>query len=179
MIWVIIGPLWPNIGEAYKLSATPERISHRSSALGGSFFRPILGWSTERFGGRRTGLIGLGVTLIPLLLAWQVADSFSGFLAVGLLLGIAGASFAAALPLASSGIRLHRKGWLWGSPALGTAVPCSRRCLLHASPGHPGWRSVFGLILIPVAMVWIVFFLMAKNAPGQRKVKQWSTMPLF
>src|SRR6185369_17187815 len=100
MVWVILGPLGPFIGETYKLSATQKGFLTAVPLLGGSFFRPILGWSTERFGGRRTGLIGLGVTLIPLVLTWQVVDSFSAFLGVGLLLGIAGASFAAALPLA-------------------------------------------------------------------------------
>src|SRR3954454_23147861 len=95
MVWVILGPLGPFIGEAYKLSATEKGFLTAVPLLGGSIFRPILGWSTERFGGRKTGLVGLGVTILPLLLAWLVADSFADFLGVGLLLGVAGASFAA------------------------------------------------------------------------------------
>ena len=82
MVWVILGPLGPFIGEAYKLSATQKGFLTAIPLLGGSFFRPILGWSTERFGGRRTGLIGLSVSLIPLLIAWKLADSFSAFLAL-------------------------------------------------------------------------------------------------
>src|SRR5580704_12487448 len=76
MVWVILGPLGPFIGESLKLSATQKGLLTAVPLLGGSFFRPILGWMTERFGGRRTGLIGLGLTLIPLLLAWKVANSF-------------------------------------------------------------------------------------------------------
>src|SRR5215831_12479927 len=92
MAWVLLGPLAPFLGEALKLTATQKGILTAIPLLGGSFFRPILGWMTERFGGRRTGLIGLGVTLIPLFIGWQFATQFGHFLALGLLLGVAGAS---------------------------------------------------------------------------------------
>src|SRR3569832_1105834 len=101
MVWVILGPLGPFIGESLKLSATQKGLMTAVPLLGGSFFRPILGWMTERIGGRRTGQIGLAVRLLPLFLGWQVATDFGHFLALGILLGVAGASFAAALPLAS------------------------------------------------------------------------------
>jgi NNP family nitrate/nitrite transporter-like MFS transporter len=43
-----------------------------------------------------------------------------------------------------------------------------------------GWRNVFGLILIPVMIVWILFFFLAKDAPGQRKIKRWADYaPVF
>ncbi len=42
-----------------------------------------------------------------------------------------------------------------------------------------GWRNVFGVILIPVVIVWILFFFLAKNAPGERKVKMGPTMRRF
>ena len=76
MVWVILGPLGPFIGEAYHLSATQKGLLTAVPLLGGSFFRPILGWMTERFGGRRTGLIGMALTLIPLVMGWQLANSF-------------------------------------------------------------------------------------------------------
>jgi NNP family nitrate/nitrite transporter-like MFS transporter len=37
-----------------------------------------------------------------------------------------------------------------------------------------GWHNVFGVAMIPVCLVWILFFLMAKDAPGKRTVKRWS-----
>src|SRR3954449_5823346 len=91
MVWVILGPLGPFIGEAYHLTATQKGLLTAVPLLAGSFFRPILGWSTERFGGRKTGLVGLAVTLIPLLLGALFASSFGSLIAIGLLLGVAGA----------------------------------------------------------------------------------------
>ena len=37
-----------------------------------------------------------------------------------------------------------------------------------------GWRNVFGIVILPVILVWIAFFFLAKNAPGERKTKRWS-----
>src|SRR5947209_8541886 len=96
MVWVLLGPLGPFLGEALKLSASQKGLLTAVPLLGGSLFRLILGLMTERLGARKTGLIGLGVTLIPLQYGWQLAHTFGDFLAVGVLLGVAGASFAAA-----------------------------------------------------------------------------------
>src|SRR5262249_46728989 len=81
MVWVLLGPLAPFLGESLKLTATQKGFLTAIPLLGGSFFRPILGWMTERIGGRRTGLIGLGVTLIPLSAGWLLASQFAHFLA--------------------------------------------------------------------------------------------------
>jgi NNP family nitrate/nitrite transporter-like MFS transporter len=174
MVWVILGPLGPFIGEAYKLSATQKGFLTAVPLLGGSFFRPILGWSTERLGGRRTGLIGLSLTLVPLLLAWLVADSFNGFLALGLLLGVAGASFAAALPLASAWYPPEQQGLAMGIAGAGNSGSLLATLFAPRIAQMIGWRNVFGVILIPVVIVWILFFFLAKNAPGERKVKRWA-----
>src|SRR5208282_3288592 len=83
--------------------------------LGGALLRLALGLLTDQIGARRTGLLGLTLTSLPLLLGWLWADSFDKIILVGLLLGVAGASFAAALPLAS-----RRRG-RWGATST-----CSR-----------------------------------------------------
>src|SRR5579871_3215511 len=76
MVWVILGPLAPFLAESLKLTATQKGILTAIPLLGGSFFRPILGWMTERIGGRRTGLIGLAVSLIPLAAGWRWAGAY-------------------------------------------------------------------------------------------------------
>ena len=114
MVWVILGPLAPFLAETYHHLGNAESLLTAVPLLGGSFFRPVLGWMTERFGGRKTGLIGLAVTLVPLLMAWQLANSFNAFLGLGLLLGLAGASFASALPLASAWYPPEHQGLAMG-----------------------------------------------------------------
>jgi MFS transporter, NNP family, nitrate/nitrite transporter len=174
MVWVILGPLGTFIGESFKLSASQKGLLTAIPLLGGSFFRPILGWMTERYGGRTTGLIGMGVTFLPLLLAWQFADSFSAFLAVGLLLGVAGASFAAALPLASGWYPPEHQGLAMGIAGAGNSGTLLATLFAPRIAQALGWRPVFGLMMIPLALVWLCFFFLAKDAPAKRSVRKWS-----
>jgi NNP family nitrate/nitrite transporter-like MFS transporter len=174
MVWVILGPLGPFIGEAYRLNPTQKGLLTAIPLLGGSFFRIILGWMTERFGARATGITGLSVSLVPLFLAWQFADSFTGFIAVGVLLGVAGASFAAALPLASGWYPPELQGLAMGIAGAGNSGTLFSTLFAPRIAQAIGWRNVFGIAMVPVAIVLILFILLAKNAPGQRTVKRWS-----
>jgi MFS transporter, NNP family, nitrate/nitrite transporter len=101
MAWILLGPLAPFMREELGLSATAQGLITAIPLLGGSLFRPPLGAVGERIGGRRTGLIGLAITIATVTAAWLVAETPAHFMFVGLMLGIAGASFAVALPLAS------------------------------------------------------------------------------
>jgi len=174
MVWVILGPLGPFIGEAYHLSAAQKGFLTALPSLGGCFFRPLLGWLTERIGGRKTGLIGLAFTLLPLLAAWRWASSYHDFLALGLLLGVAGASFAAALPLASAWYPPEYQGLAMGIAGAGNSGTLLATLFAPRLAQIFGWRSVFGMAMIPVAIVWVLFFLMARDAPQKMVRKKWA-----
>ena len=174
MVWVILGPLGPYIGETLHLSATQKGFLTAVPLLGGSLFRPVLGWMTERFGGRSTGLFGLGTTLCVLLAARTFGSSYVNLLSLGILLGIAGASFAAALPLASAWYPPQYQGLAMGIAGAGNSGTLLATLLAPRLAQAFGWRNVFSMAMLPVALVWIAFFFLAKDAPGKRVVKRWS-----
>jgi NNP family nitrate/nitrite transporter-like MFS transporter len=174
MVWVLMGPLGPFIGESLKLTATQKGFLTAVPLLGGSFFRPILGYMTERIGGRKTGLIGMAVSLLPLVLAWQFASSFSEFLAAGLLLGVAGASFAAALPLASAWYPAEYQGLAMGIAGAGNSGTLLSTLFAPRLAQAYGWHTVFAIAMLPVVCVWLAFFFLAKDAPVTRAVKRWA-----
>ena len=101
MTWVLLGPLAPFLREDLGLSATQVGLITAIPLLGGSLFRPIMGILGDRIGGRLTGILGMVLTFVPLILGWQFATTATHLYGLGLMLGIAGASFAVALPLAS------------------------------------------------------------------------------
>ncbi len=173
MVWVILGPLGPFIGEALKLTTSQKGMLTAVPLLGGSFFRLVLGFMTERIGGRKTGLIGLGLSLIPLALGWQVANSFGQFLALGVLLGIAGASFAAALPLASGWYPPEYQGLAMGIAGAGNSGTLVSTLFAPRLAMRFGWHAVFGFAMIPVAIVWLLFAMLAKDAPVTIRRKTW------
>src|SRR5581483_2269162 len=83
--------------------------------------RLVMGLMTDRVGTRRTALVGMALTAVPLLLGWLWADTLAGLVLVGLLLGVAGASFAAALPLASRWYPPRHQGLALGIAGAGNS----------------------------------------------------------
>jgi len=173
MVWVLLGPLAPFLREELGLSATEQGLLVAVPLLAGSCFRPILGMLGDRIGGRRTGLIGLAVTIVPLLLGWKVAHSVGQVYALGILLGVAGASFAVALPLASGWYPAEYQGLAMGIAGAGNSGS------LLATLGAPrlaerfGWTTTFGLMVLPVLTVFIVFAILAKDSPSRRVPVRW------
>ena len=174
MIWVILGPLGPFLGESLKLTASQKGFLTAVPLLGGSIFRLVLGWMTERIGARRTGIIGLSLSFLPLLAGWRWAGTFTDFLGVGLLLGIAGASFAAALPLASGWYPPEYQGLAMGIAGAGNSGTLFSTLFAPRLAQAFGWHTVFAIAMIPLAAVWLFFAFMAKDAPGTRVRKRWA-----
>ena len=101
MVWVLLGALANSIVPEFGLNEAERGLMVALPLLGGAILRIGVGLLADRIGARRTAILGLVLTIAPLLLGWLWADSFGKVLLVGLLLGVAGSSFAAALPLAS------------------------------------------------------------------------------
>ncbi len=92
MVWVLLGPLAVIIAGEYDLNAAERANLVALPVLGGSILRLVLGWMTDYIGPKRTGQIGLLMTMVPLVWGWRFADSLSELQIVALLLGVAGAS---------------------------------------------------------------------------------------
>ena len=165
MIWVLLGPLAPFLREDLGLSATQQGLLTAIPLLGGALFRPLLGFMGDRLGGRRTGLLGLVLTLAPLIIGWRLADSAAGFYAVGLLLGIAGASFAVALPLASRWYPPEYQGLAMGIAGAGNSGTLLATLFAPRLAERFGWEATFGVAILPVAVVLVVFALLARDSP--------------
>ena len=165
MTWVLMGPLAPFIGEDLRLSATQAGLLTAIPLLGGSLFRPLLGAVADRIGGRRTGLIGMVLTVLPLLAGWQFATSAAHFYVLGFFLGIAGASFAVALPLAGRWYPPEYQGLAMGIAGAGNSGTLLATLFAPRLAERFGWAATFGAALVPVSVVFIVFLLIARDSP--------------
>ena len=170
MIWVLLGPLAPFLGEQMKLSATEKGLLTAIPLLGGSIFRPILGILGDRIGRKKTGLLGLALTIVPLLIGWRFAHSLLEFYAIGLLFGIGGASFAVALPLAGGWYPPEKQGLVMGIAGAGNSGTLLATFYAPRLAQHFGWATTFGIAALPVLAVFFLFALLAKDSP--RKTAQ-------
>jgi NNP family nitrate/nitrite transporter-like MFS transporter len=123
MAWVIFGPIAPFLRQQFHLSATEQGLLVAIPLLGGSLFRPLLGVLADRIGGRRAGFVGLGLTIAALLAGWTSVTATWQLFVLGFCLGIAGASFAVALPLASRWYPSEYQGLAMGIVGAGNSVP--------------------------------------------------------
>ncbi|MGW8262288.1 MFS transporter, partial [Bacillus sp. LR--39] len=94
MIWVMLGALGVYISQDFGLSPFEKGLVVAVPILSGSVFRIILGILTDRIGPKKTAVIGMLVTMIPLLWGTFGGRSLTELYAIGILLGVAGASFA-------------------------------------------------------------------------------------
>jgi NNP family nitrate/nitrite transporter-like MFS transporter len=170
MAWVLLGPMAPFLRDELGLSASAQGLLTAIPLLGGSLFRPILGGIADRIGGRRTAMIGMTLTLVPLLAGWQVAHTPLHFYVIGFLLGIAGASFAVALPLASRWYPPEYQGLAMGIAGAGNSGTLLATLFVPRLAEHYGWAAAFGLAMLPVVAVFVLFALTAKDSPAPRPV---------
>ena len=170
MAWVLLGPIAPFLRESFHLSATQTGLITAIPLLGGSLFRPVMGLVGDRIGGRLAGVIGMTLTLIPLFLAWRFASSVSHFYALGFCLGIAGASFAVALPLVSRWYPPEYQGLAMGIAGAGNSGTLLATLFAPRLAERFGWAAMFGFAMLPLVAVFVVFVLLARDSPAPRKV---------
>jgi NNP family nitrate/nitrite transporter-like MFS transporter len=165
MLWVLLGALGIFIAESAGLSAAQKGLVVAVPLLSGSLLRVPIGLLSDRFGGTRVGALMLAFLFVPLTIGWRAGDSLSSLVAIGLMLGTAGASFAVALPLASRWYPPERQGLVMGIAAAGNSGTVITNLVAPRLAEAVGWHSVLGLAMLPLAAVLVAFVLMARDAP--------------
>src|SRR5205814_553635 len=82
---------------------------------------------------------------------WLLPVNFSGIIAIGLMLGVAGSSFAVALPLASHWYPSSRQGLIMGITAAGNIGTVVANLFAPPLAKAYGWHAVMGMAMLPLA----------------------------
>ncbi len=166
MIWVLLGALGNYAAADLGLNAAQKGLMTAIPLLGGSILRLVFGQLTDRIGARKTGCLGLALTLLPLLGGWLWANSVPKVYLVGLLLGVAGASFAVALPLASRWYPPQFQGLALGIAGAGNSGTVLATLFAPRLAERLGWHALFGFAIVPLLVVALIFVLLSREAPG-------------
>jgi NNP family nitrate/nitrite transporter-like MFS transporter len=175
MVWVLLGPLAPIIAKDLGLSPAEKGLMVAVPTLAGAILRLVNGMLVDKVGPKKTGAIGQLIVIVGLLAGWLFGvHSFEGTLAIGVVLGFAGASFAVALPLASRWYGPEHQGKAMGIAGMGNSGTVFAALFAPVLAKLFGWNAVLGLACIPLTMVFVIYMAIAKDAPGQPAPK-----PLF
>ncbi|GAA4484972.1 hypothetical protein GCM10023157_29050 [Gluconacetobacter asukensis] len=135
MVWVLLGPLGIAISRDLHLNAGQKGFLVAIPVLAGALFRVAAGALVDHFGPRRVAISLQLLVIAGLAATWLIAPhTYLGLFPVALILGVAGASFAVALPLASGWYPPHYQGTALASRAPAIPAPRSPPCSL------PAWR---------------------------------------
>jgi len=164
-IWVLNGAMAPFISETFKLSPAQKGLMLSVPIIAGALMRFPLGVLAQYIGRKRATLVEMALIAVAMLFGFFFVHTFNDLLAMGVLLGIAGASFGVALSLGSGWFPPQQKGLamgLVGAGNVGTAVS-----VLVAPPlaSWLGWQAVYGVAAVAIALPMIVMIVFAKEPP--------------
>ncbi len=166
MVWVLLGPLAVQIAKDLGLSAAHKGLMVAVPVLAGAMLRLPMGLLVDHLKPKSAGVIGQLVVIAGLTWAWLAGlRSYDGLLVLGVFLGAAGASFAAALPLASRWYPPEHQGTALGIAGAGNSGTVFAALLAPSLAARFGWSQVFGLALIPLVAVLVLYATMAKDCP--------------
>jgi NNP family nitrate/nitrite transporter-like MFS transporter len=165
-VWVLLGPMAVLIAQDLHLSAGQKGLMVAVPVLAGALLRLVNGVLVGQIKPRATGIIMQLVVIGGLLLSWLFGvHSFLQMLLVGLVLGVAGASFAIALPMVSYWYPREHQGTALGLAGAGNSGTVLASLFVPALALSFGWQNVLGLAAIPLLVAFAVFVFAAKNSP--------------
>jgi NNP family nitrate/nitrite transporter-like MFS transporter len=166
-VWVLLGPLAVLIAPDLHLDAGQKGLMVAVPVLAGAGLRFLNGLLVGQWRPRLTGIVMQLVVIAGLAAAWLVGiHSFAQVLMLGVILGVAGASFAIALPMVSYWYPPEHQGTALGFAGAGNSGTVFASLLAPALAAALGWRNVLGLAALPLLAVFVLFLLMARNSPN-------------
>jgi NNP family nitrate/nitrite transporter-like MFS transporter len=175
MVWVLLGPLAPEIARTLALTPAEKGFMVATPTLAGAVLRVVNGLLVDRIGPKKSGAISQLIVIAGLLTAWIVGvDSFAGTLALGVILGFAGASFAIALPLASRWYPPEHQGKAMGLAGMGNSGTVLAALFAPMLAKLFGWNAVLGLACIPLTIVFVIYMILANDAPNPPPAKSFT-----
>lgn len=166
-IWVLNGAMGPFIGESYNLTPAQKGFMVSVPILAGALMRFPLGVLAQYIGRKNAAMVEMGLIVLALAYGYFFVDSYDGVLAMGVLLGIAGASFGVALSLGSGWFPARYKGLAMGIAGAGNSGTVL--AVLFAPPLATtfGWQAVYGLAAFTMLLPMVVMWLAAKEPPDR------------
>ncbi len=175
MVWTMLGPLAPEINESMKAHLGTGMDANQIATLlalpilSGALLRIVLGFFVDRIGAKKTALIAQSIVITALFYTWFKAETitYHELLVVALALGLAGASFAVALPQAGQWYPPHLQGVVLGLAGAGNIGVVIDFLFAPKIAELWGWPAVFLIGGLLSLVVFIAYTLMAKDAPPE------------
>ncbi|MFO0699427.1 MAG: MFS transporter [Nitrospira sp.] len=157
MVWLLIAGMSLPLAAALQLSEVEIAWLVSLPLLGGAVLRIVAGWSADWLGARHTAIMILVMELLVLLWGWLGVMRYGAALVFAFGLGVAGASFAVALPIASRAYPPQAQGLILGIAASGNVGTVLILFLAPRWVAVIDWQQVCGIMAALVAATLVGF----------------------
>ncbi len=164
-VWVLNGAMGPFISEQFHLSQGQIGLMVSVPTLAGAFMRFPLGVISQYIGRKNAAIVEMSAIVFALLYGFFFVKTFHDVLAMGVLLGIAGASFGVALSLGSGWFPKQYKGLAMGIAGAGNSGTALAALFAPRLATHYGWQHVYGFAAAMMLLPLIVMIVFAKEPP--------------
>jgi Nitrate/nitrite transporter len=173
-VWLLYGPLAPYMIHSLHLSDAKQGFLVAVPILSAAILRVGMGNLYQSMNGRWLALGGVALSAIPplFLLLYPGVPGYSLLIVLGVLLGVGGASFAVALPMAGSNYPAKVQGTVLGIAAAGNIGAVLDGFLFPPLAAHFGWAHATAAALPLLALAGVSLFFWGKDsAPKSGRVK--------
>jgi len=166
-VWVLNGAMGPFISDAFKLSAAKTGLMVSVPTLAGAFMRFPLGILSQYIGRKNAAIVEMSMILAAMAYGYFFVRSFNDVLAMGVLLGIAGASFGVALSLGSGWFPKQYKGLAMGIAGAGNSGTVLATLFAPMLATRYGWHQVYGFAGLMMLLPLFTMIVFAKEPPDR------------
>lgn len=170
-VWVVNGAMAPFISEEFHLSPAEKGFMVSVPVIAGALMRFPLGILAQYIGRKRAAMLEMTVICACLVWGYFFTTSLGAVLAMGIALGVAGASFGVALSLGSGWYPPQYKGLAMGIAGAGNSGTVIAMLAAPPLAFAFGWRTVYLLGLIPMLTAMVLLQLFAKEPPDREEKK--------
>jgi NNP family nitrate/nitrite transporter-like MFS transporter len=164
-VWVLNGAMAPFISEQFHLGPAQIGLMVSIPTLAGALMRFPLGVLSQYIGRKNAAIVEMSGIVFALLYGYLFVKTFHDVLSMGVLLGIAGASFGVALSLGSGWFPKRYKGLAMGIAGAGNSGTAIAALLAPRLAQHYGWHEVYGFAALMMLLPLAVMILFAKEPP--------------
>jgi len=162
--WVMFGPLAPFISKQISLTPIQAGFLVAVPVLAASIVRVTFGNLFQSVNGRRLALLGIGLSALPaFVLLLPVVPSYTLLLVLGVFLGVGGASFAIALPMAGSSYPPRVQGLVLGLAAAGNIGAVVDGFLFPGLAQGFGWQRATMAVIPLLALTAVAVYFWAED----------------
>jgi MFS transporter, NNP family, nitrate/nitrite transporter len=155
----------PFISEQFHLAPAQIGLMVSIPTLAGALMRFPLGVLSQYIGRKYAAIVEMSAIVLALAYGFLFVKSFNDVLAMGVLLGVAGASFGVALLLGSGWFPRQYKGLAMGIAGARNSGTALAALLAPRLALHYGWQQVYGFAACTMLLPLVVMFFFAKEPP--------------